>query len=152
MRLKAALVFTFFETVSCLQLLDECMPKKRLETYIKGSEMKLRVWVPVIGDATFLTLISKNDRTGMSRKIEIKKNVATVQTKDEDTVSPEQELPIQNNSLPHGWVNFMVTSNENFKVTVPDVKLTLVDIEDDVQGKDIIIKGSNVTLNCMLRK
>ncbi|XP_063592503.1 uncharacterized protein LOC134769694 [Penaeus indicus] len=150
MRLKAAPVFMFYGTVSCLQILDECMSKKNLETYIKGSEMKLRVWVPEIGDATFLTLISKNDRTGMSRKIEIKKNVTTVQTRDEDTVSPEQELQIQNNSLPRGWVNFIVISNENFTVTVPDVNLTLIDVQDVVQDKYIMITGSNVTANCML--
>ncbi|XP_047489567.1 uncharacterized protein LOC125039547 isoform X2 [Penaeus chinensis] len=149
MRLNVALVFMFFGTVSCLQILDECMPRKRLETYIKGNEMKLRVWVPEIGDASLLTLISENGQTGILRKIEIRKNVTTIRTKDEETVRPEFKLPIQN-SLPHGWVNFMVTSNENFTVTVPDVNLTLIDVQDVVQDQNIIITGSNVTANCRL--
>ncbi|XP_063592502.1 uncharacterized protein LOC134769693 [Penaeus indicus] len=149
MRLKAALVIMLFGTVSCLQLLDECMPKNFIDTHVKGSEMKLRVWVPEIGDASLLTLISESDWTSMARKIEIWKNVITVQTQDGHTVSPEHELPIQK-SLPHGWVNFMVTSNENFTVTVPDVNLTLIDVQDVVQGNYIVIIGSSVTVNCML--
>lgn len=127
------------------------MPKKSLEAAIKGSEMNLRVWVPEIGDTRLLTLISENHLTGISRKIEIRKNVTTVQIIDK-TVSPEQELPIQNNSLPHGWVTFKVTSAENVTVTVPDANLTLIDTPDVVQDKKIKIKGSNVTFNCMLRK
>lgn len=150
MLVKAALLVMLLGTASCLQLLDECMPKKSLEAAIKGSEMNLRVWVPEIGDTRLLTLISENHLTGISRKIEIRKNVTTVQTKDEEEVSPEQELPIQNNSLPHGWVTFKVTSAENVTVTVPDANLTLIDTPDVVQGKNIEIAGSNVTFNCML--
>lgn len=140
----------FFGTASCLQFLDECVPKKYLKTHIKGGDLKLRVWVPEIGDTSLLTLISENARKGISRKIEIRKNVTTVQTKDEESASPEEELPIQNNSLPHGWVNFLVTSKEKFTVTVPDVSLTLIDIQDVVQDKNIKITGSNLTVNCML--
>ncbi|XP_037791015.1 uncharacterized protein LOC119586375 [Penaeus monodon] len=150
MRLRVALMLMFFGTASCLQFLDECVPRKYLKAHIKGGDLKLRVWVPEIGDTSLLTLISENARKGISRKIEIRKNVTTVQTKDEESASPEEELPIQNNSLPHGWVNFLVTSKEKFTVTVPDVSLTLIDIQDVVLDKNIKITGSNVTVNCRL--
>ncbi|ROT68370.1 hypothetical protein C7M84_013494 [Penaeus vannamei] len=112
--------------------------------------MKLRVWVPEIGDSNLVTLISANSRTGKSRRIEIRKSGIIIQARDVATVSPEQELPIQNNSLPHGWVTFMVTSDENFTVTVPDANLTLIHIPDVVQDKNIKIRESYATVNCML--
>ncbi|XP_063592626.1 uncharacterized protein LOC134769822 isoform X2 [Penaeus indicus] len=136
-----------YGSVGSLGFATSCVPSSSLDTDGIGTKWEVISWAPKNGGAVVLSLISKNDKNSSLRKIDITRTeVHTLFIQGGHRETKTSSIP--DAGLPPGWREFRVTSDSRFKVWVMGVEEPLVDVEDDVRAERVVVRGSNVTINC----
>ncbi|XP_037791378.1 uncharacterized protein LOC119586720, partial [Penaeus monodon] len=133
---------------SCFQFKNDCVSKNHFETDRIATSWDIRVWAPrEATDARILTLVAENEARSSLRKTDIARTeVRTLFIQGSRREKSSSSIP--GDGIPPGWREFRVTSDSRFKVWVAGVEEPLVDVEDDVRAEKVIVRGSNVTINC----
>ncbi|XP_063592807.1 uncharacterized protein LOC134769943 isoform X2 [Penaeus indicus] len=135
-------------TAFCFQFKKDCVAGRHFETDRIATSWDIRVWAPrEDADARILTLVSENEARLSLRKIDITRTeVHTLFIRGSHRVKNSSSIP--GDGIPPGWREFRVTSDSRFKVWVTGVEEPLVDVDDDVGAERVVVRGSNVTINC----
>ncbi|XP_047489801.1 uncharacterized protein LOC125039662 isoform X2 [Penaeus chinensis] len=135
-------------TAFCFQFKKDCVSKRHFETDRIATSWDIRVWAPRENtDARILTLVSQNEARSSLRKIDITRTeVHTLFIQGSHRAKNTSSIP--GDGFPPGWREFRVTSDSRFKVWATGVEAPLVDVEDDVGAERVVVRGSNVTINC----
>ncbi|XP_027209171.2 uncharacterized protein [Penaeus vannamei] len=132
----------------CFQFQKDCVSTHDFQTDRIATSWAVRVWAPrEDADARILTLVSENDAGPSLRKIDITGTELHALFGHGSHREKNSSL-LPGDGISPGWAEFRVTSDSRFKVWVAGVAEPLVDVEDDVRAERVVVRGSNVTVNC----